>query len=411
VSRGAPSRAGGTRSLDRPDDPPRAAAALAALAPFDPPISCSNLVRPDFSAFLDHLRPGFEAGIFSNAGPAVTELERRLARFHETDRCVSFASGFWALVLAMRALAVAGRREVVMPSLTYRRMADVTAWAGLVPRYCDVERDTLALSAATVAPCLSDATALVLAVHPIVNCCPADELEELAAAAGLPLLIDGVESCYERYHGRKVGAFGHAEVFSLHASKLINGFEGGYVTTNDAGLADRLVELRGAGPAGRVDAAVLGINAHLPEVHAAMALASLEDLDDQVARNAARYDTYARGLASFDGLRLVEFDRAEPCSFKNIVVEVTAAWPLSREETLQILNDKGVLARAYYAPALHHKRASYPVEFGPLPVTDDLEGRFMLLPSGARLNRGDIERLLELLGVLAGLARPARSPR
>jgi dTDP-4-amino-4,6-dideoxygalactose transaminase len=368
---------------------------------FAPPISCSNLVRPDFASFLAYLEPAKQASEMTDGGPGVLLLEERLARFHEVAHCVSFGSGFWALALAMRALALEGKSEVVMPSLTYRRMSDVAAWAGLTPRFCDVDADSLALSAATVAPCIGPDTALVLAVHPIVNCCAVDELESLAEARSLPLLVDGVESCYERYAGRKVGTFGRAEVFSLHASKLLNGFEGGYLTTNDGALADELLRLRGDGVAGHGASEVLGLNANLSELHAAMALASLDDLEDQVVRNKVRYEAYRRVLEGVPGLRLLAFDESEPCSFKNIVVELEPSWPLPREVTLAALNADGVLARAYYAPALHHKATSYPTRYGELPVTDDLESRFALLPSGARVSVADIEALGDLLSFLA----------
>src|SRR5579863_4188551 len=84
---------------------------------FDPPVSCSNLVQPDFERFLGYSRTFFDAHRYTNDGPVARELERRLADFHGTARCVSFSSGFWALVLAIKALALPGRDEVVMPSL------------------------------------------------------------------------------------------------------------------------------------------------------------------------------------------------------------------------------------------------------------------------------------------------------
>jgi dTDP-4-amino-4,6-dideoxygalactose transaminase len=203
---------------------------------FAMPRSTSSLAQPDFERFLQYSRTFYEAHQFTNNGPLVQQLERRLAEFHQVAHCVTFCSGFWALVLAIKCLALPGRREIVMPSLTYRRMADVAAWTDLVPHFCEVDPQTLALSAETVRPHLNEQTALILGVHPIMNCCDAAGLEALAEESGIPLFIDAVESVYETYAGRKVGSFGRAECFSLHASKLLNGFEGGYITTNDAEL-------------------------------------------------------------------------------------------------------------------------------------------------------------------------------
>ncbi len=370
---------------------------------FTVPKSTSNLVAPDFDRFLDYSRPIFEAA-GRPPGVVTAQFEARLATFHEVAHCVAFCSGFWAIATAIVALARPGRREVLIPSLTYRRMADVIAWTGLLPRFCEVDAETLAITAATADPCINDDTALLLAVHPIINCCDAQGLVDLADETGLPLLFDAVESVYERCvaeggPSRKVGAFGHAECFSLHASKLINGFEGGYVTTNDGEIARRLAMLR--------DGEIIlpgAIDARLADVHAAMALANLDELDAQVARNRARYERYRAALAGVPGVRLLTFDESQPTSYKNIVVELTPEWPVTRTLTLEILNAENVLARAYYAPALHSKPMAYPYIPAELPVTDRLAQRFMLLPCGDFVTLEDIEAVAELLAFIGAQA-------
>lgn len=372
-------------------------ALLGGVPMFQQPRSTSSLVAPDFNRFLDYSRVFYDARQFSNNGPLVQQLERRLAEFHQTTHCVTFCSGFWALALTIKSLALPGRREILMPSLTYRRMADVASWAGLVPRFCEVDRQTLAVSAQTAGPLVNAETALILGVHPIMNCCDAIGLERLSEATGVPLFIDAVESMYETFQGRKVGSFGRAECFSLHASKLLNGFEGGYVTTNDAQLAARLIRTRGFGFYTPDTVQEFGMNAKLNEIHAAMALAGLDELGAQVARNRERYVAYQQALAGLDGVRLVRFDETEQCGYKNILVELQDHWPLSRARTLALLNAENVLARAYYAPPLHLKPYEYPVLGGPLPVTEHLAERFMLLPCGHFVDEDDIQQIVALM--------------
>lgn len=379
-------------------------AALGGSALYSRPISTSNLVRPDVERFLAYSRIFHDGRRYTNDGPLVKMLEARLAEFHGTRHCIATANGFWALVLAIKALALPGRREVVMPSLTYRRLADIVAWCDLVPRFVEVDPDTLAMTAALTEPAVGDATALILGVHPIVNCCDAPGLERLAAERGIPLVFDAVESVFESVGGRKVGGFGGAECFSMHASKLLNGFEGGYVTTDDPALAHQLAKMRGFGYFGQDNIENLGINAKLNEIHAAMALASLDDLADQVLRNRARYRRYQRELAGLDGVRLLAFDESERCSFKTVVVELTEAWPLGRDATVRLLNQEGVLSRAYYSPPLHLKPTQYETIAGPLPVTERLAGRFMLLPCGHLVTEDDIAAVAALLRFVAAHA-------
>jgi dTDP-4-amino-4,6-dideoxygalactose transaminase len=368
---------------------------------FTAPKSTSNLVRPDLQGFLGYSRIFFEQRQYTNDGPLVRLLEQRLANFHQTEFCVSFCNGFWGIVLAMTVLARKGRTEVIMPSFTYRRMADITAWARLKPHFCEVEENTLALSAATVAKCINDDTALILGVHPIVNCCDVEELVNLARERELPLLFDSVESVYEAIPGGKIGSFGDAECFSLHASKLINGFEGGYITTNNAVLARQLSLIRGFGFEGQDQVKLPhGLNAKLNEIHAAMALAGLDDIERQVERNRQTYYLYKRLLAEMPGIRLLEFNEDHQTSYKNIVVEFLDEWPLTREATLRILNAEKILARAYYAPPLHRKKMAYPYIPTNLPLTDRLSERFVLMPCGSFINDDDIRKIVELLSFI-----------
>lgn len=377
---------------------------------FSTPKPTSNLVRPDFEKFLGYSRVFFERHQYTNDGALVKQLEQRLAVFHQTEFCVVFCSGFWALALTIRDLAIKGRTEIVMPSFTYRRMADIAAWTRLKPHFCDVEEDTLANSAATVRPCINANTALIMGVHPIVNFCDIDGLVELAKEKNIPLLFDSVESVYESYAGRKIGCFGTAELFSLGASKLVNGFEGGYLTTNDAQLAERLALTRGFGFKGQDNvAAPGGLNAKLNEIHAAMALASLDDLEDQVERNRQRYFTYKRLLAPLKGIRLQEFDESHHPGYKNIVIEILDDWPLSRADTVSILNAEMILARAYYTPPLHRKRMAYPHVPVELPVTDRLAERYVLPPCGHLVSNEDITEIVGLLSFISANAAAIKS--
>lgn len=359
------------------------------LARFERPLSTSNLVQPDRTAFMGYARAAYEGA------PVVGWLEGRLAAFHEAAHCVTVCSGFWALALAIHALALAGRTDVLMPSLTYRRMADVVAWTGRRPRFCEVEVETLAVSAATMRAALAPEVGLMLAVHPIVGECDVSGLEDLAREQGVPLLFDSVEAVWERTEFGKVGAFGDAECFSLHASKLLNGCEGGYVTTQDSRLAERLTVLRDG-------VATDGLDTRLNGVHAAMALAALDGLDDQVARNRTKFDLYRRLLAGVPGLRLLPFADGNAASCKTVVVEVLPVFPISRDVLVSRLNGANVLARAYYHPPLHTKSMAYPHVPARLPRTEALSQRFMLLPCGHHVDHTDIGAVVELLAGIAG---------
>jgi dTDP-4-amino-4,6-dideoxygalactose transaminase len=364
---------------------------------FTTPRSTSNLVRPDIETFLLHSKSIFERREKTGECSLVEQLERKLAELHNTTFCIAFSNGFWGLALAMKCLALPGKTEIVMPSLTYRRMADIAAWVKLIPHYCEVNPYTLGANAQTAERSINENTALLLAVHPIVNCCEIDELVDLAERNNLPILIDAVESVYETYRGKKIGSFGNAECFSMHASKLVNGFEGGYLTTNDPGLVEKLKKMRSIDAVENGGPIPYGIDATMNEAHAAMALAGLLDLPAQAERNRQRYEAYRDMLGSLPGISLLAFDEHEHCSYKNIVVRLSAEWPLSRADTLSILHGERVIARPYYSPALHQKRTTYPTIAGDLSLTESLAEQFMLLPCGYFVDDADTALIVSLL--------------
>ena len=368
---------------------------------FTEPKSTSNLVKPDFDNFLHYSRKFFERKHYTNNGVLVKLLEKRLAEFHNAKFCIAVCSGFWALVLAMVTLAIKGRTEIIMPSFTYRRLADIAAWVRLKPRFCEVDPDTLSLNYQTASQCINSETALIMAVHPIVNCCDIEGLVRLGAEHEIPVLFDSVESVYESSVNGKVGKFGDAECFSMHASKLLNGFEGGYITTNNADLAKQLVLLRTYGFEGQDNIVIPGgINAKLNEIHAAMALANLDEIDQQIAMNRKRYRQYQNGLVGLPGIRLLEFDESVSTGYKNIVVELLDDWPLTRDATVNILNAENILARAHYSPPLHQKPMSYPYIKADLCITDSLAKRFMNLPCGEFVECSDIDKINMLLAFI-----------
>lgn len=365
---------------------------------FNEPKSTSSLYQPDFDRFLAYSKQFFNRQHYTNNGVLVRQLEARLAEFHSARFCVAFCSGFWALVLTMSSLALKAKSEIIMPSLTYRRMADIAAWVRLKPRFCEVDSSTLAMNRQGVSDSISSETALIMAVHPIVNSCDVEGIVSLGRERGIPVLFDSVESVYESIGSGKTGGFGDAECFSMHASKLLNGFEGGYVTTQNPDLAQRLALLRAYGFQGQDNCVIPGgLNAKLNEIHAAMALANLDELERLVNDNKLRYRCYQAGLADIFGIRLIEFDETYQTSYKNIVVELLDGWPLKRDETVDILNTENILARAYYSPPLHKKRMRYPHVPATLEVTDRLAQRFMLLPCGDFVTVGDIERIIQIL--------------
>ncbi len=358
-------------------------------------LGTSCLAKPDFEDFLKYSDLFIQAGQYSNNGPCLQLLEMRLAEFHKSRYCIAFANGFWALVMTIEATKLNGKTEILIPSLTYRRMADLVSWAGLSPVYYDIDPMTLTGNSQLIESKISENTSAILGVHPIVNCFPTEEVKRLCNKYDLPFIMDSVESAYECQNGKRVGSQAVAEVFSMHASKLINGCEGGYVTTSSADLYEQLLLTRGFGFKGPENIEYdNGVNAKLNEMHAAFALSNLDLLEQLIHHNKEIYMQYKESLESIKGLKLLEFNDEEQTSYKNIVVKICDDFPIDRDELVLMLNNKSILARSYYHPPLHTKENNNSY----LPYTDLCSKNHLILPSGYQINVEDIQYICSILG-------------
>ena len=193
-----------------------------------------------------------------------------------------------------------------MPSLTFVASAHALAWQGITPVFCDVDPLTWTLDPGEVQDLITPATTGILGVHLWGNPCDTATLHEVALRHRLRLFFDAAHALGTTVDGRALGGLGDAAVFSFHATKLCNSFEGGVIATDDDELAARLAILRNFGfvDVDRVDA--LGINAKLSEVHAAMGLVSLDSMDAFVATNPRNMQHYRAGMQSVAGVTLFE---------------------------------------------------------------------------------------------------------
>jgi dTDP-4-amino-4,6-dideoxygalactose transaminase/cyclopropane fatty-acyl-phospholipid synthase-like methyltransferase len=361
---------------------------------FSNPISTSNLYLPQKNKVSHYL------DLPENPKELFNRLETSLCEYHDSKYCVLFSTGFWALVAAIKLKSLPGKMQVIIPSLTYRRLADVVYWAGLVPVFVDIDPDSLAVSPSEISSHINENTGLILAVHPIVNCCDVTAIIEIANLNQVPVIFDAVESVHETHKGKRIGSFGVGEVFSLHASKLINGLEGGYVCTNDMVYALALNDFKCGNLSTYKNQSYVGLNG-LPHVgHAAFALACLDEIESNIDHNRKIYYRYVKRLADIRGIRLLKFDEVEQTSYKNIVVEITAEFSVSRDELVQILNAEKILARKYYYPALHNKNYDYPVITGRVENCDYAENCYMNLPCGSRVSEKDVDLLCEFIGFI-----------
>lgn len=363
----------------------------------------TNMVPPDRDVFFKYAKKAFESRQFTNNGENVKELERQLAVFHDVKHCIAVSSGFCALMLAVKALALPHKTEVIIPSLAYRSSGDILEWAGFIPHFCDVETDTLRVSVQTVEKCINKNTAALVIPHPMVTLCDIGGITALAKKYHLPLIFDSVEAFAGSYQGKMIGGFGDAEIFSMHASKALNSAEGGYITTDNDELANRLRKMRAFGFVVKDTVDCLGFNAKLNELHSAMGLAGLSWIERQISENKAMHLAYQEHFKGIAGLEIVRYAENEKRNWKTCLVKINSEWPFTRDLTLEILNAENINAREYYNPPLHLKYAADRCVYADLPNTEKVCQEYFLLPFGYSMSIDDTRVIAEVFKAMLRL--------
>ena len=325
------------------------------------------------------------------------ELERRIAEMLGVRHCIALCNATVALDIAARALGLEG--EVIVPSFTFVATAHALEWQRITPVFCDVDPRTHNIDPAHVESLVGPRTTGIVGVHVWGRPCDVDALASVAERHGLALMFDAAHAFACSHRGRMIGGFGAVEVLSFHATKFLNSFEGGAITTNDDALAERIRLMQNFGFAGYDDVVDVGTNGKMHEASAAMGLTSLESADEFIEVNRRNHAAYARALADLPGVRLAMYDESERCNYQYVVIEVDQDEAgLDRDTLHAVLQAEGVLARRYFHPGVHRMepyRSRRPDLR--LPETERLTARVLSLPSGTAVTPDTIERVRVIL--------------
>jgi dTDP-4-amino-4,6-dideoxygalactose transaminase len=356
------------------------------------------LVRPrvrDADAVADAVRGIVESGILTN-GPFVRRFEQAAAEYLGVRNCIAVSSCTAGLMLVLRAANLKG--DVILPSFTFAATAHAVAWNGLHPMFADIDPETLTLSPAAAERAAGFRTSAILATHLYGTPCDIEGLAAVAEHAGLQLFFDAAHAFGSRHDDRPIGGFGSAEVFSLSPTKVLFAAEGGLISTNDDALAEQCRIGRDYGHPGDYNCRFVGLNARMSEVHAAIALASLEDLDARIDERNGTVVKLRDGLGRLPGIGFPVLPNGDRSTFKDFTILVDAeGFGMNADELGAALGAEGVETKRYYAPPVHRMTAyeGFTASNGSLQATDLASARALTLPLWSGMTDDLVFRLVD----------------
>ncbi len=306
------------------------------------------------------LRPEIEAALGrvldTNAfilGGEVVELEKELAAYCGTKYAIGCASGSDALLLAMMALDVKAGDEVITTPYSFFATASAVARLGAIPVFVDIDPLTYNIDATKIEAAITAKTKAIQPVHLYGQCAEMTALQAVASNHGIPMVEDAAQAIGAEENGVRAGAMSEIGGFSFYPSKNLGGMgDGGFMTTDDDGLAEKLFALRVHGSKERYYHKWVGLNSRLDGFQGAVLRVKLPHLDAWSAKRKRNADRYRKlitdaGLVDKIGLPL----ERENCRhiYNQFVIRVRNR----RDELRAFLSENEIGNDIYYPLPLH----------------------------------------------------------
>jgi len=314
---------------------------------FQPPA----IGEEEIAAVAETLRSGW-----LTTGPKAAELERRFAEFVEAEHVLAVASGTAALHLALLAVGVGPGDEVITSPITWPATANVIVHTGATPVFADVRDSDLNIDPDHVAELISSRTKAIMPVHHAGQVADMDPL----LAHGIPVIEDAAHAAESAYRGRKIGSLSAATCFSLYATKNIAAGEGGLISTNDAGVAEAIENLRlmRRGHGSLYDIVVPGYKANLSDVLAAIAVCQLDKVAVHGEIRRRQFAAYDEAVAELDGIEPLVRDDRDTHAYHLYVVRIDAERAgATRDEYQRLLAEENIATSIHFLPV--HKLTAY----------------------------------------------------
>lgn len=338
----------------------------------------------DLGRAYEALAPEFDARLLEVArsgayvlGRNVSALEAAMAEYLGVAHTVAVGSGTDALHLALAGLGVGSGDEIVTTPFTFAATVEAIEYVGAQPVLVDIEADTFNIDVNQLEDAITSKTRCIIPVH--LFGLPADMLQimDIADRHGISVVEDCAHSFGATLEGRATGSFGNAGAFSFYPTKSLGCLgDGGLISTNDANIHRRLIQLRNHGIGDHAEHVRLGFNSRLDELQAAILLTKLgriEDMNDRRRQIAAHYNSVLSKAGVIT--QASSGDAHHVYGYFTILVE-------DRDDIRKRLSDAGIATALYYAKPLHRHEyfAGTCRRCGPLETVEQVARRCLSLP-------------------------------
>ena len=336
------------------------------------PIAQPSLGDEEKDAVLAVLSSGMIA-----QGPVTAAFEEEFAAYCGVPHAVATSNGTTALHAALLAAGVGPGDEVIVPAFTFFATASAVSMCGAVPIFADVEPTTALIDPADTLMKVTEKTKAVIGVHLYGQPCDAVVLRKICEREDLTFIEDAAQAHGATYKEMRTGALGDLACFSFYATKNMATGEGGMVTTASDEYDERLRRLINHGQSEKYLHTELGYNYRMTDINAAIGrvqLARLDGFNRRRQENAAYYGANIKA----PGLVLPMVSPGRTHVWHQYSLRVTRAFPLTRDEFMACLRERGIGCAVHYPVAL--SRQPYYAGANLCPIAESLAATVLSIP-------------------------------
>ncbi|MFE4077959.1 DegT/DnrJ/EryC1/StrS family aminotransferase [Paenarthrobacter sp. YIM B13468] len=327
-------------------------------------------------------------------GSEVASFEQEFSQVLLDGRAaVAVNSGTSGLHLGLLAAGIGAGDEVIVPSFTFAATANSVALTGATPVFADVDPDYYTLDPASVESKITDRTAAIMPVHLYGHPFDVDAIGALAAKHGVKVFEDAAQAHGAAVNGRKVGTFGDFAMFSLYPTKNMTSGEGGMVSTGLADVERRLRLLRNQGMERQYENELVGFNARMTNIHAAIGrvqLTKVEGWTKTRQENAAFFDANIEGVIT----------PKVAAGYEHVYHQYTIRISEDRDGFAKALREEYNVGCGVYYPIPNHRLAPFQTS-DELPVTEESAASVLSLPVHPSLSQDDLDRIVTAVNAIA----------
>ena len=369
------------------------------IKPFEETIYVTRPLLPPIADLTARIEQIWAARWLTNAGEQHESLARAIRDYLAVPEVSLFNNGTIALLAAVRALGMRG--EVITTPFTFPATPHAISWSGATPVFCDIDPVTMTLDPARVEALITPRTTGILAVHVYGIPCDVVALQTIADRYGLKVVYDAAHAFGTEIDGVGIGNFGDASMFSFHATKLFHTAEGGALTSRSGASRTAFEHLKNFGILNQEEVDVVGINGKMNELQAALGLAVLDRVADEVKSRQAIIARYRSRLGEVRGVTLMPEPRGVKSSCQYFVIRIDRlAFGCSRDIVFEQLKTYNVLARKYFHPlctdyaCYRELPSSRP---GLQPVAAEVVAEVLCLPLYGTLALTDVDIICDMI--------------